>query len=104
VGHGHGNGAGARKHLRGLERTVTLNDGCERSTSARSRFLPDVPLWAGWAYLEDQLAGQLRPLFPQLLPASRRRCPWLEYYVDTSHLVRSCLERSGPPRSIPVPA
>jgi hypothetical protein len=48
---------------------------CEPSTSARSglRFLPGVPLWAGWAYLGDQLVRQLRPLLPQLLPASRRR-------------------------------
>src|SRR5947209_3995349 len=62
------------------------------------------PFAVGWACLEDQLVRQLRPLASTTAAASRRRCPWLEYYVDTSHLVRSCLERSGPPRSIRVPA
>jgi hypothetical protein len=54
--------------------------------------------------LRTSLCASSGPLLPQLLPASRRRCPWLEYYADTSRLVRSCLERIGPPRSIRVPA
>src|SRR6266566_2076460 len=60
----------------------------------------------GWLglILGTSLCASSGPLLPQLLPASRRRYPWLEYYVDTSRLVRSCLERSGPPRSIRVPA
>jgi hypothetical protein len=68
VGHGHGNGAGARKHLRGLERTVTLNGGVSgvhrpvRGFYRTSRY------------------GLVGPILRTSLCASsaRRRCPWLE--------------------------
>src|SRR5262245_66452766 len=60
----------------------------------------------GWLdlILGTSLCASSGPLLPQLPPASRRRCPWLEHYANTSRLVRSRLARSGPPRPLPLPA
>jgi hypothetical protein len=82
VGHGHGNGAGARKHLRGLERTVTLNGGVSGVDRPVRDFYRTSRYGLVGPILRTSLCASSGPLLPQLLPASRRRCPWLEYRVQ----------------------